>query len=63
MHAKFYKKGKGVHPSGMKTNYIYCSYVTPLVFIPEKCKAYSHYTDAHLKRYITIDNISNEYVK
>ena|SRR5204862_2071522 len=36
MYAKFYEDGKGFHPSGNLTNYIYCSVCDSLVFIPER---------------------------
>ncbi|EXX61202.1 hypothetical protein RhiirA5_437888 [Rhizophagus irregularis] len=52
MYAKFYEDGKGFHPSGNLTNYIYCSVCDSLVFIPERLIGEFLYRDGHLKRCI-----------
>src|ERR1043166_6608911 len=63
MYAKFYEDGKGFHPSGNLTNYIYCGVYDSLVFIPERLIGEFLYRDGYLKRCITRDTISNEHAR
>src|SRR5436190_6720807 len=63
MYAKFYEDGKGFHPSGNLTNYIYCSVCDSLVFIPERLIGEFLYRDGHLKRCITKVTSSIEHAR
>src|SRR5947209_1834360 len=63
MYAKFYEDGKGFHPSGNLTNYIYCSVCDSLVFIPERLIGEFLYRDDHLKRCIVSKANPIEHVK
>jgi hypothetical protein len=63
MYAKFYEDGKGFHPSGNLTNYIYCSVCDSLVFIPERLIGEFLYQDGHLKRCIVSKANPIEHVK
>ena len=63
MYAKFYEDGKGFHPSGILTNYIYCSVCDFLVFIPERLIGDFLYRDGHLKRCIVSKDNPIEHIR